>query len=76
MPVTRKISKRLPKNWRVKVSQELAKQGIEKNTDQIGDIFKGRINDKKILAAAHKAMNKVAREYARILKLKRELKKK
>lgn len=76
MPATKKLNKSLPRNWRQKVSEELKKQGITKTSRQIQDIFRKPVNDKKILAAAIKARNKVAKEYAEILKLKRQLVKK
>ncbi|MBN8665786.1 MAG: hypothetical protein J0L83_14485 [Chitinophagales bacterium] len=72
MPAAKKFNKRLPKNWRQRVSEILANQGIELTSQQVYDVLRERKNDLKILRKTVSARNKVAKEFEALQRKKQQ----
>lgn len=59
----------LPYNWRKKVSQKLAQEGLHLNEQKVYDVIRGRVADEHLLRRVLKARNHIARRHAAMQRL-------
>lgn len=69
------MKKRMPKNWRILVSQKLDKQGVVISSQEVADILRGRKINVEYREMLLKAMVEVRKEHAAWLqRVEKELK--